>query len=416
MAMISASLPGSLSLTLVLDGLTWESLNADIVTQLGFRTGVPRVMSVNRNKTRTLSGTLKVLGSDMDDAIAQVAAIRRLVTQGTTLTLQSRDGSTAVTVNVLAGSDVNDNFDSYILGAVAAGVEVMAPFSFVCEPYTYSAEQTVINAAAITAPCIVDTSDVVGDYPTPLYVQLNGASMHAVYVFVVRDPAADIDTFLREAEALTWAGGTASSVSNPGVSHDDYHEQNTAVDTPSEAEVDDSGLTTGTHLLLDRLYMLPSSINVHYVEGPNGEVIDNQTIYADDGSGWQLRQFGRAHLPSRNVLSGGDTHHVLGMYPRLVGYPYAVLDYHCMCPIDVGWAYYHPAVGSTVCTDLVFDYDGTVYAEYEDAGADGHPGGLYAQPGDRLLIVAHGAVGSTSPTLSLDCTVKAIPRFALWRS
>jgi hypothetical protein len=404
----SAVIGGSIAVVLRASDAKLSDVAHNLLVTRGHRSGVPRVLAVDRNEPRELAGSLFIDGSSKDNAIAQLAAINALLRDGTTLALQSRDATYAITLNVLPSAASIPQLGNIAFENDHAG---WVPCRLTCEPYAYGSEQTIVSASSITAPCIVDTSAVKGDFPTPLQISLStsGAHMHAVYIGTVTDASADIDDYLYECEDLTWSGGTASDYSSANA-HDGYAEQNTAVSSGASAPLTDTTLTAATYILLGRTTQSGAGGAEYYIQTPGSDIIGSLVRAT---AGWVLSRFGTARLPALGYRTGGSSYHSLNFYPTAAITAY--WDYVAYVPTNRGWAYYHPAAGATVESKLTLDYDGIWYDSNDRATmVSGRSGGLRAAPGDRLLIVAHDADSTTTPTLTITCTVKAKPRYALW--
>lgn len=377
----------------------------------GHRSGVPRVVAVDRNEPRELAGSLFIDGSSKDNAIAQLAAINALLRGGTTLAMQSRDATYAVTLNVLPSAASIPQLGNIAFENDHAG---WVPCRLTCEPYAYGSELT-LHDAVVTLPGIVDLTGLVTDYETPLFVQVSTspAMLHALWMGTVTDPAADIDTYLRECEDLTWTGGTASDHSSAS-DHGGYSEQNTAAGSASSASVADTDLAGDTYILLGRTTQSGDGQAIYQLVDPVGYVMGSQTRNV---AGRHVTRFGTARLPALGVRSSGASYHVAKFYP--VAAITAYWDYIGYVPTKRGWAYVERD-GVAESSKLTLDYDGQWYGSTETAAlypTIAKSGGLRALPDDRLIIFASGAYTSygEQPSYSASVTVKAIPRHALWR-
>ena len=410
MAAFSAVLGGSITLTLTLaDGQLSEVLH-NLVTSKGHRSGLPRPRFVDRNAPRTISGTFQITGSSKDNAISQIAAINALVRDGSTLALQSTDATCPVALTILPSALSSPVFnDAQFEGANRGFI----PFSWTIEPYAYGAEQTVINNAAITAPCIVDTSTVKGDFATPLWVYIDGDSVdvRTLYLAIIRNPDTDIDDYVREAEALTWAGGTAAEYSSVNA-RGGKATQNTGNNVLTAASVTDSNMPAGTHLLLARQFVASTKTGQYLARLADATTVlgtVTQTV-----AGWRVIELCTASMPTQKVLSGSTSTHQIA-FRTTTDATASYWDYYAMLPLFDGWASYAPPNDvPDDQADLTLGYDGIWY---DEAGVsdmvNGKSGGLMAAPGDRLLVIGT-ADADTGGTLAAALTVKAVPRYALW--
>jgi hypothetical protein len=414
MADFFAMMPGPIHLRLDLSDLRLSEVLHNLIYGKGARSGVPRVVAVDHNDVRELAGTLLIEADTKDAAIAQLAAINTLFRTGTTLILRSRGATRSVTLTVLPSPRAVPPFDDGLWEADSVKVAGRVPFLLKCEQYARRSELTLVNAASITAPCIVDLPGLTGDYATPLQVTLagaGGAKVRAVYLAILRDTANPIGAYVREGEARTWTGGTAVTASSSNARGGSYV-RNDVLNAPLYAAVTDTDLPAGTHIALMR--GLLTGTGTYRIMDPLTGAEPCQKTFAGVGSAWHLFETGSLKLPVRKVRGSGASSHSIGFGATVSGQ--ASLDYYAMVPTRCGWARYAPPPGSAADqASLTFDYDHLVYDEGGVAVSAllGHSGGLLAQPGDRLLVVGI-ADSPTGGTLGATCTVKAIPRHALW--
>lgn len=391
-----ATLGGTISVNMAIGSDFADPPHNPIIAR-GHRSGVPRVLSVDHNDVRNLSGTMVIEGAGKDDAIAQVAAINALLRGGTTLEIQSTDATYSVTLNILPSP-----LSVPVLGDPMWELKsrCLIPFTFQCEPYAYGPETTLVDAVSTTYPAVVDIT-VPGDYPAPLQLTFTGTGLHCLYAGLLPDQSTALP--LWEAEDLTWAGGTSADYGDADA-HGGYFHTCTAGTSVSLFE--DTAMPVGTYMMLVRA-SIGAAGNCWFQVFP----MTSGYLWTD---GVSLRQMATGRLPASAVRGAGVSSCPLTM---AIGTASAAWDYVGVVPTSWGWAEWHPSSSSATTTDLFLDFDGRWYEDDAADAVNGRSGGLTAVGDQRLVIFADTAhdSGEDGGTIDLTTTVKVVPRYALWR-
>ena len=397
MAAFSAVLGGTITMTLTLaDGQLSEILH-DLVIAKGSRSGVPRVLSVDRNAPRTLSGTFQITGTSKDNAIAQIAAVNALVRGGTTLALTPTGGTYSVTLKILpsALSTPTWNDPDFEIGSKG-----FIPFSWTCEPYAYGPETTLVNAVSTTYPAVVDIT-VPGDFPAPLQINFDGASINCVFVGLFPDQTTDLPLWEGESTAskkVTWTG--TSSDAAHAKAHGGYYRVISA--DPVLGAFADTALPAGTYLMLAR--------NASSAAGAAGLLLAGVNVDTFT-AGFRTQAGGTRHCPTLAVR--GATASSFSSIRAWVSVAAMCVDYIGAVPMSWGWAMWN-ATDDSGRDHVTFEYDGRVYGDNIASGSYGRSGGLSAVGAQRLVVFADNPVDVGSGTLAMTTTIKVIPRYALW--
>lgn len=268
-----------------------------------------------------------------------------------------------------------------------------------CEPFAYGSEVTLFEADALTCPTVVSLVNMLGDYPAPLEITLTGTveDIAACYLGIVPDLSFDA---YNEAEALSWSGGTTSTVAD-AAAHGGSKKRNTSTTAAVATYADTAGYVAGTYLPLARCKVSANSMDIGYGYGgaEYAAEIEASTFFT-------IVPLAPVALPVVKTRSGTAANLQARFAVNTSGN--ADLDWFGLCPISWGFAsWVHP---SSDATALVFGYDGTCYADgiasqYKVGGP------IEAFRTDSLCLFADDANG-TEDALPVTLTVKYVPRYA----
>lgn len=362
-----------------------------------------RLVSLTSNGSRRLTYSFEMQGASTDATIALTAAlIAKLPTRGSKNLVVAPTGATYAVTFVCLGID-GEIPSPYDLAFDVGHVQTL-DVTFIAEPYAYGPETTLVSAASVTYPNVVDIN-VPGDLPTPLQVTFAGAGLHCLYAGLLPDQSLALP--LWEAELLTWTGGTTAS-NVDAAAHGGIYRQNSDAGSAATAPVSDTALPAGTYKALGRISSDAGQTALFYA-------VSSATWLSDITPTWMLAEFPvLAHLPYLFTRAAVGSQHTVGMKPSSGN---AYCDYYGLVPQTWGWMQWHPAAGTTVTAKLVHEYDGRLYAADLADAVNGRSGGLAAVGAQRLVVFADTAHGSAAPggVINLTTTVKVKPRYALWR-
>jgi len=358
--------------------------------------GINRQRRVRTSALRQITIGMIVYGATANALRAALATLRAECAKATNTLSLGQDGDSTV----LSYACLRQTQPS-VPWTTMYNLEHRAVFDLVliCEPFAYGSEVTLYNASAGTCPRVVDLSGMLGDFPAPLEITLAATveDIAACYLGLVPDTAFDA---YNEAEALTWSGGTTSTVAD-AAAHGGSKKRNTSATAAVATYADTAGYDPGTYLLLARTKDDSGTIDIGYGYGGS-----EYASVAASGTTFHIVEVACLALPIVKTRSGVAAN-LQVRFDSITSN--GDVDWFGLCPVTWGFtSWVHP---SNDATTLVFGYDGTVYADGVASQAYKTGGPLYAFKTDALCIFCDDANGSED-ALPANLTIKYVPRYA----
>lgn len=342
------------------------------------RADLPRATRVLMAPVRTLALQL-VLGEDGDttaDVAATVSDINAALAVANTLVLDCDDGTSAE-FNTFPSPPLPADW-TYLLRHSAT---LKVPCEVRVEPYALGDTATA-GPTATDLPAAVDLSAMLGEYPTPLTVDVDsgaGADVHSCWLGVSPDP--DFTDWLVEAESadLTgWDGDTVQSNAYPTGGANNCVAI-TFGGSEDEATYDTVGFPEGSYLLLARC------------KCGSGATLTMRTEWTEAVTStrteWHWLPVGEVAMPTRRTRGSGTA--PLSIYAACT-VANSYIDRLVFLPLSWGFGAYHDADTDTAAAGKVhFEWEHTYVDDVVDY-ANVQGGGLKAL-GGQLIVVAEAA-------------------------
>lgn len=286
------------------------------------------------------------------------------------------------------------------------GESAQVSFTLTCDPYVYSAAETMHSAAGIDCPAIVPLTTQTGQFATPLDLLLDAGALElsACYVGHTKDETAVIGDFVKPLVAASWlkvGGGAATGAAAADAAGYPAGAGNTVWETK-----DATGDVTPVDVT-DHIGEYAVFANVKYRVGAAGASVKQQ--FGDwvpiTTAALKLLYLGTVSLPTQ-VVRGAATS-TLAVSVKGNATNYAAINHVTLVPVSdsiIGWK-----VTSGHAHKVLWE-DGTLYAD-DVAKLNAAFGGSASLRtlGGQLLVLAEQA--SSAPTSHLHVTASATPRF-----
>lgn len=361
---------------------------------------LPRISAYHTSDARVVPFTCEVTGDDgqtLEDNLDALYTVLPGPGETATITVGRSDGDYTGTITVLAIDGLECRYDySRDMAAFA-----LVTCNLLCDPWVYGATDTLYDASAVTLPCVLDLSAMLGDHAAPLALLLDAtsANLHQVVAGVYPADAQPVSTFVREAVDLTWSGGAADVDANgwPDGVGNTLWKTNAAAGV--SADIDVSDFIEGTYAIYANVKRDaacdPATIETTYTAPVDIEGTDLRRHFLGLVSLPCAKVRGAATSTLRVTLKGDDTEYV---------YVNTVEFIPCHAGL-IGW--HHGTAGSSA--DKLRWEDEVVYAD--DAASLGY------SLADREIIAKGGTLVITgeatteAPTLAVATTVTYAPRW-----
>jgi hypothetical protein len=372
-------------------------LAAELALAKGGHYGVPRALSIDRSEPRTLRIPIVLEGAATAGKTAskeiaeQLEAIETALGAPSTLQLyDSEPDGVNVTLRTLPSSGA-----AVERPAMVAGGLCLATLEVVCEPYAYSATQTLLSAAA-ALPGTIDLSAMQGSYETPLEVSFALANMTQVVLGLLEEPYADWSGWLGDANDLSWDSGVAAADGNAAGGQ----ARKTAAGERMGAAIPVTSFPRGEYALWVRARMTSGSALLW------SSSIGSDKALTVVNTAYRWHYLGRLICPTRHTYGAGTATTSLFIDPE--GTADAWIDRYAFVRAAAGYRAYDGPACDGFADDGQHAYvDGRT--DYQHVRGSS----LYARRGKLCgLVETNGASG---PSLSPTVVVKATPRTNLWR-
>lgn len=337
-------------------------------------------------------------GQGLEDNLDALYAVLPGEGETATITLGRSGGAYTGTITVLAVSDVECIYG--LARDVGHGAVVTCQLH--CEPWVYSAAETLYSAAAVTIPAAIDLSAMTGDARTPLGVLLDAttANLHQVVAGVYPEVAA-LTKFVVEAATLTWAGdGDAAEADANGYPDgvgNTLWKTNAAAGCYTDLDVTD--FLGGTYALYAN-DKRDAGASPATIETPYGAPV---TI---EGTDLRRQLIGLVSLPCAVVR--GTASSTLRVTLKGDGTDYAYVNTIEIVPVSWGAVSWHHGTAASSCDELRLE-DGIVYADNVASPVYVTLGNELRALGGTLVITGEGT--AEAPTLDVAATVTHEPRW-----
>ncbi len=359
--------------------------------------GVPRALSIDRSEPRTLRIPIVLEGAataGMTAAkaiAAQLEAIETALAAPSTLQLyDSEPDGVNVTLRTLPSGGA-----AIERPAMAANGLCLATLEIVCEPYAYSASQTLLSSAT-ALPGAIDLSAMQGSYETPLEVSFALSNMTQVILGLLEEPYADWADWLGDANELTWDSGVAAADGNAAGGQ----ARKSSAGARMGAAIPVTSFPRGEYALWVRARMTSGTALLW------SSSIGSDKAVSVANTAYRWHNLGRLICPTRHTYGAGTATTSLFIDPE--GSADAWLDRYAFVRAAAGYLAYDGDACDSIAHDGQHAYvDGRT--DYESIRGSG----LYALRGKLCALVETN--GASGPSLSPTVVVKATPRTNLWR-
>jgi len=308
--------------------------------------------------------------------------------------------------------------------ATAAGAKVKCVWSGATGTCTATLHDVEFGKHLICAPNLLEAGTLVGDYPAPLDVTIEGTEADFHSVFVGRldaDSALTLADLLGEAEDWSWSGGTTSA--GPTTNQSDGASKknaSTSYATASFGETRD--FDVGAYLPLLRAAILDTAetgtFKLAKQTGWSGDTtdvdIEEKTITGTGYDTTRIIEFAKVRLPLAAAESAtGLSSLIVGMKSSsATGGDEAVSDSLFLVPASWGLLGIHADDYDRDFTEVVFGSDGSVVLDdLEHYGYVVNPGPILAPPGALQLAVG-GEIVAAQADAAFRVSITYTPRYA----
>lgn len=342
-----------------------------------------------------------IAGSSVDDVSARIAAIAAELRDLSDWTIGLKNSAYTGLLRVKLGHCIevplDYPWDGRLMNAAKTQVEIVIER----EPWVYGETDTLYDAFAVTVPCALDLSAMIGDARAPLTLLLDAwsANLHQVIAGVYPADAQPISTFVREAVDLTWSGGAADADANgwPDGVGNTVWKTNAAAGVYADIDVTD--FIAGTYAVY---------ANAKRDAGCDPATIETTYTAPVDIEGTDLRRhfLGLVSLPCAKVR--GSATSTLRLTLKGDGTDYVCLNTVEFIPCHAGLIGWHHATAGSSADKLRWE-DEVVYAD--DAASLGY------SLADREIIakvgtlVITGEATTEAPELDVDASASYVPRW-----
>lgn len=336
-------------------------------------------------------------GQDCEDNLNDLIAVLPDTGETATLSVTRTDGDAAVTLTVLAASDLECDYDL----ARDAGPRATLTVDLACEPYAYGAAATLYSASAVTVPCVLSLADMTGLHAAPLSVLLDAttANLHHVAAGVYPDASATIAKFVLETVDLAWSAGAADTDANgyPDGTGNTVWKTNAAAGVYADVDVTD--FEPGSY-----------AVYVNARADADATVATLETTYtaAVDIESADLRRhlLGIVSLPCSAVRGSATSSLRVTMKGDDTYYAYAnTVEF---IPLSWGFAGWHHTTTTSYADKLRFE-DGICYADDIASVAYMMGDGEIISRGGTLVVTGEGTAEAAN--VAVTATVTYTPRW-----